>query len=523
MTPKRSLGVNTLQENCISYHDELLISRDVKEYLVKHYPQASIVTEGLLDCKNILSRSSYEKLSERSQKKIRKNFRGSMIPPLDKRSSVDLESYEERYQTAQHDARFELARRIQRSAKDIKSGKEPRWSAVVKNELFGNLIESSRRAEGIKVFDAKQIVERVMVEDEDTWEHGHKSLQRTTPLEAPDLTAPKPDLYIALPIIKRTSNPEGFHRDDYIQNFTENNLALLEQVENGNLISNPMTRLYKKTELNEKDLVCFPCAVVEIKHHRVRRSFREKCYCQAANATATALSMLSRLSHLSIPNKFFTEIQPVVAFTFIGHQSRVWIAVISDRRWDDDELQCGYEMQCIWKGDLRVIWDTVQLCRIIENLHYWIVRHYRPWVSSCLDRWRWVVKTHDEKNDASMGELDDLLPSEIDLMSEEDYDEDSSEESESEEGEYSEDEDDDEDVESEVESVGTPISISRVSRPRNSRDEGIPSSKSLYSTPQRRSNAATLSPEVLLTKRPQLHYDERNPLPLRHVRNHSTG
>ena len=45
-------------------------------------------------------------------------------------------------------------------------------------------------------------------------------------------------------------------------------------------------------------------------------------------------------------------------------------------------------MQCIWKGDLRNTWDAVQLCRIVENLHYWIVRHFRPWVSSCLDSWR---------------------------------------------------------------------------------------------------------------------------------------
>lgn len=29
----------------------------------------------------------------------------------------------------------------------------------------------------------------------------------------------------------------------------------------------------------------------------------------------------------------------------------------------------------------------MQLCCIIEHLHYWTVRHFRPWVSSCLDQW----------------------------------------------------------------------------------------------------------------------------------------
>lgn len=65
------------------------------------------------------------------------------------------------YQIDFHDARFKLARHIQRSAKDIQSGKEHRWSALVKNELFGTLIASSRRAEGAAAFDPRQIVQRV--------------------------------------------------------------------------------------------------------------------------------------------------------------------------------------------------------------------------------------------------------------------------------------------------------------------------------------------------------------------------
>lgn len=53
-------------------------------------------------------------------------------------------------------------------------------------------------------------------------------------------------------------------------------------------------------------------------------------------------------------------------------------------------------MQCIWEGDLRRNWDTVLLCRIIENVHYWTVRHFRPWVSDCLGRWDWASKQGDE-------------------------------------------------------------------------------------------------------------------------------
>ena len=47
-------------------------------------------------------------------------------------------------------------------------------------------------------------------------------------------------------------------------------------------------------------------------------------------------------------------------------------------------------MQCIWEGDIRCDLDTVQLCCIIENLHFWILKHFRPGVSSCLDRWNYL-------------------------------------------------------------------------------------------------------------------------------------
>lgn len=76
---------------------------------------------------------------------------------------MHIGTYEEKYQVADHDARFELALGISKNAINIKSAKETRWSAIVKNDLFGNLIQSSRRAEGMKVFDPKQLVERVRV------------------------------------------------------------------------------------------------------------------------------------------------------------------------------------------------------------------------------------------------------------------------------------------------------------------------------------------------------------------------
>lgn len=94
-------------------------------------------------------------------------------------------------------------------------------------------------------------------EDEDLWKQGHIAFLRTAREQAAILTAPKPDLYVALPIVQRSSNPRGFHRDDSIQNFTHDSLASLEEGKNG-LISNPITPLGTVEEIEEKKSCLFP-------------------------------------------------------------------------------------------------------------------------------------------------------------------------------------------------------------------------------------------------------------------------
>ncbi|CZR54222.1 uncharacterized protein PAC_04105 [Phialocephala subalpina] len=496
--PERVLNREALVKNGINYYDDVFRNQDIVAYLHLYYPQASIVTEGLLECKHILSQSSFEKLSADSQNEIRENYHSSMIPQLDKRSSIDLDHYNETYQIALHDARFELARRIQRSANNIRSGKEHRWSALVKNELFGTLIESSRRAEGATTFDPRKIVQEVKMY---VFCHplNYCSIDSclSAKMKTPGSGALKPDLYMALPIT-RNSKAVGFRKDDYIQNFTETYLANLEEHKNGNLISSPITRLDK--DLREKDRVCFPCAVVEIKHHKVSQGQRRKCYCQAANGAATALSMLGRLSYLSAPNNSYKEVQPVVSFTFIGYEARVWIACIVTKIKEETQLLCEYEMHCIWEGDLRKIWDTVRLCRIIENLHYWTVTHYRVWVSSCLSRWRCELSAIAERS--ILGQLEDLgvtrPKTEDDDWESENDAVDSTEESDRESGQGAENQDDDKESddlyrsEGEREWTPRPKRSSKVGRPR------MNGSKSLNSTPQKRRDVGTLLPAIKL-------------------------
>ncbi|KAF4627193.1 hypothetical protein G7Y89_g10961 [Cudoniella acicularis] len=420
---KRRLNWRALNENGIYYHPK--IDPEFEKWQV----QASIVAEGLLDFK--------KKLTPKSRKKIDNFFEVAKIPERSKRSSVDMEDYEEIYQVAAQDRRFEVAQKISRSAKNIRSAKEARWSAVIKYELFEQLIKSSRQEEGARFLEPRRYVDRVRVEEEDIWEEGRKNLQRTTFHGAPLLTAPKVDLYIALPIFSRESNATGFYRDDYIQNFTETLLARLEQTKNGNLISNPIKQIDSIRGMDEKHLVCFPSTVVEIKHHKVKKSEISKCYHQAANAAATTLSMLGRLSYLSLSPVAAGGIQPAVAFTFIGNKYRVWVAYIdrnSGRESGKGRL-LEYRMVCIAKGDLLSVWDTVQLCRIIENVHYWTARHFRPWVSSCISRWKAAVYETNLGNEALIGTVKDLK----DLKEDEEDDDDDDDDEDNEDDDYEDD------------------------------------------------------------------------------------
>src|SRR6266498_1746010 len=98
-----------------------------------------------------------------TQERVGARFITSKIPPPSKRqreSIEEMELYNEKYQIAEHDERYKLALSIRTTAWNTKSAKEPRWSSVIKEEVFGNLIRLARRAEGITVFDPKQVVER---------------------------------------------------------------------------------------------------------------------------------------------------------------------------------------------------------------------------------------------------------------------------------------------------------------------------------------------------------------------------
>lgn len=97
---------------------------------------------------------------------IRSQFPSSLLPPFSYRVgpfSKAFERHKSRYRVALHEARFEKAEDIARKARSIMVAKEPRWSALIKNDLFGDLVELARSAEGVTQFRAAEVLKTIRV------------------------------------------------------------------------------------------------------------------------------------------------------------------------------------------------------------------------------------------------------------------------------------------------------------------------------------------------------------------------
>ena len=132
------------------------------------------------------------------------------------------------------------------------------------------------------------------------------------------LSDPKPDLYFGFPMRGPISHQRrGLERSAPSFNFE---IDRLNELSAKGLVSSPSTG---KTH---DHCVCFPFAVVELKHTLVCQSQEQFCYCQAANAASAALTILENLYTCSDRGRNNDHVPPVVAFTCIGPRIRVWIA-----------------------------------------------------------------------------------------------------------------------------------------------------------------------------------------------------
>jgi hypothetical protein len=143
------------------------------------------------------------------------------------------------------------------------------------------------------------------------------------------LTGPKPDLTYGFPIFQSIDElPEGTSSMEDAQNFSGDTIRELNNSPWELKASlTPKIHQRHRTDLKDSDLMCFPWAVVEVKHPLGSKDF---CYRQAANASAKALDIMTRLFEEpggQVPN----DLPPIIAFTCIGPELRLWLMFWSEQ------------------------------------------------------------------------------------------------------------------------------------------------------------------------------------------------
>ena len=170
------------------------------------------------------------------------------------------------------------------------------------------------------------------------------------------------------------------------------------------LINTPTTGLKtakRAQDLHDRHLLCYPWAVVEVKHAKVPERDVTFCYRQAANAAAAALKIqesLYRESHPDLLYKKAVGIPPVATFTCVGPELRFWLAyrdytaktrrVVSiesqpkARLYDSNLKQ---DMKCIYVTNLTWPWGVMSARLIVENLRRWACTSLRSQILNCFD------------------------------------------------------------------------------------------------------------------------------------------
>ncbi|KLJ07663.1 hypothetical protein EMPG_16867 [Blastomyces silverae] len=187
---------------------------------------------------------------------------------------------------------------------------------------------------------------------------------------------PKPNFTYGYPIVRDI--PIALRSAEPVTNFS---LAVLGDLRSAGLISSPLGSLHEWTKdkftfLSPEKFICFPWAVVEIQSYRPF-SFVYS-YAQAANGALAALRLNEELSKFATGS--YDPIPPVVAFTCVGSEIRVWLAY--------SEINHGHKMVCIWQHSLSQDRGVLETCVIVENMLLWASRVWKPKISGYISRIR---------------------------------------------------------------------------------------------------------------------------------------
>lgn len=151
-------------------------------------------------------------------------------------------------------------------------------------------------------------------------------------------TGPKPDLTYGFKAGENGSKLREFEKMPYFQNFSFEVLGklLARDPPIQSTVTTGLSRwgsmgsgtrpLYHGSKHSRRlmtpDYLCFPWAVVEVKHAQAQMPDEEFCQCQLANSTACAYEMQENLV-ASVSDSL--PVDPIIGFTCIGPRVKLWL------------------------------------------------------------------------------------------------------------------------------------------------------------------------------------------------------
>ncbi|CAO2657104.1 Nn.00g032300.m01.CDS01 [Neocucurbitaria sp. VM-36] len=378
MTPRKNVGDisrKNLESHGVYYDEELYHP----PYILPEH--VDVVREILLSFSGTVPRGGWEEtlrqeaLQYVSNEKNYKLGPEAVLPP--NTSLVSTEDYEADLNDRSPEWRvayenLKSCRKVAKIACNLGPDSEDGWVHFWRSHTFTVASEKAREQPGFH-----DVLDNWSLEGNCTWTEFPNLNSRNTNLAR--RTRPKPDLTYAFPILNKSFNKlRGFERDDFTKAFSAQSLGTLTQKK---IICTPTTGLRNwmktphRTFLGSADLACFPWAVVEFKREpRPGVSLEERCYCQAANASAAALDLRTQLL---TDDDACSTVPPVIAFTCVGHIVKVWLTYseAADPRNHNTQIR---RMICIWSTSMKLTWGVVMLQGIVMNMHTWASRLLKP-------------------------------------------------------------------------------------------------------------------------------------------------
>ncbi|KAF2658935.1 hypothetical protein K491DRAFT_713180 [Lophiostoma macrostomum CBS 122681] len=336
--------------------------------------------EALLDTSSIEIPISWKAVFQKEEVRLREKYEGSeldLCPP--DATYIIKEDFKHHFrgkywkeELERLDMKMRDAREIQDTASELEYDAEERWIDFLRTHIFRDF-RSEHKIRSERARHSETALDEYGLEGNVLWTESQKAFQwkeNFTP-GIRQRTGPKPDLTYGFRSHETSDRRWSSLMLQYNRNLSFDVLGKLRASQSRILpaVTSGLFKWQSWKEGNGKeprtllgpDRLCFPWAVVEVKHAQVLMPAEEYCQCKLANATACAYDIRENLIRsVDVPS----EIPPMIGFTCVGPKLRLWLTY----RGDDNQIQ----MVCVWATRLDSTWGVYYLTEIIRNMHLWV-------------------------------------------------------------------------------------------------------------------------------------------------------